>query len=43
MFAKNKEGYIIPVHILVKAIPNLKQNLTFIGFLKRLEMDDPYM
>jgi len=34
---------VIPVHILVKAIPNLKRNLTFVGFLKKVEENDPFM
>jgi len=33
----------MPVHILVKAIPNLKRNLTFVGFLKKVEENDPFM
>ena len=43
VIAKDKSGYVIPVHILVKAIPNLKRNLTFVGFLKKVEENDPFM
>jgi hypothetical protein len=27
----------------VKAIPNLKRNLTFVGFLRRLDEADPFL
>jgi hypothetical protein len=27
----------VPLYILVKAIPNLKRNLTFVGFLRKLD------
>ena len=43
VFAKNKEGFIIPINILVKAIPNLKRNLTFIGFLRKMSEDNEYL
>ncbi|CDW76577.1 pas domain s-box family protein [Stylonychia lemnae] len=43
VIAKDKQGFIIPVHILVKAIPNLQRNLTFVGFLKKVDENDPFM
>ena len=43
VIAKDKDGYIIPSYILVKAIPNLKRNLTFVGFLRRLDETHAFM
>jgi len=43
VFAKSKEGYLIPVNILIKAIPNLQRSLTFIGFLKRLDEESEFL
>lgn len=43
VIAKDKDGYIVPVHILVKAIPSLKGNLTFVGFLKKVNESDLFM
>jgi PAS domain S-box-containing protein len=43
VIAKDKDGYIIPCFILVKAIPNLKRNLTFVGFLRKLDETHAFM
>eukprot|EP00347_Sterkiella_histriomuscorum_P019286 403342226 len=43
VIAKDKQGFVVPVHILVKAIPNLKRNLTFVGFLKKVDDKDQFM
>lgn len=43
VIGKDKDGYIVPLHILVKAIPNLKRNLTFVGFLRKLDENDAFL
>jgi PAS domain S-box-containing protein len=34
LFAMDKEGYLVPIILLVKTIPHLKRGLTFIGMIK---------
>lgn len=41
--AKDKDGYLVIGNVLVKAIPNLKRNLTFVGFLRKLDDQDPFL
>ena len=43
VLAKDKDGYVVICKILVKAIPNLKRNLTFVGFLRKLDENDPFL
>ncbi len=43
VIAKDRQGFIVPIHIVVKAIPNLHRSLTFVGFIKKVDSKDPFM
>lgn len=42
VIAKDKDGFIIPVYLLLKTIPKLNEGLTFMGFLRKIEKTSPF-
>jgi len=43
VFIKHKSGFLEPVYLLVKCLPNLQEGLQFLGFIKKLPLDSPYL
>ena len=43
VFSLSKENLLIPTFIFVKVIPNLKNSVCFIGLLKKLKKDHPFL
>ena len=37
LFTRDKEGYLIPVYLLSKVLPNLSNDLKMIGVMKRIK------
>ena len=37
LVAVDKNGYMVPINLLVKVFPNLKQGLLFIGFMRKTD------
>lgn len=37
LFAKDKDGYLIPIYLFSKVLPNLSNGLKFIGVMKRIK------
>lgn len=37
LFAKDKEGYIVPIYLFSKVLPSLTSGLKFIGVIKRIQ------
>ncbi len=43
LFIQHKSGYLEPIYLLIKCLPHLQEGLCFLGFLKRLSPDSPYL
>eukprot|EP01022_Parablepharisma_sp_SALTPOND_P029356 TRINITY_DN732_c0_g1_i1.p1 TRINITY_DN732_c0_g1~~TRINITY_DN732_c0_g1_i1.p1 ORF type:complete len:1598 (+),score=155.57 TRINITY_DN732_c0_g1_i1:3349-8142(+) len=43
LFIRHKSGYLEPIYLLIKCLPSLQEGLCFVGFIKRLANETPYL
>ena len=43
VFASSKDNMLIPIFIFVKVIPNLSESVRFIGLIKKVKSDHPFL